>query len=164
MISNFNCDIISHLYFNNFFWNYLVTFWLLDMNNISNLDEFVSNSRILSQEKTIELFRNLETFIKVVANNSNDWYKFILALKENCVRFQQRVFQLKKNEIIFKSQLDDVFNRARLIEKKMNQIIEIKLHLQKKLINTYALLATKSHFDFKSFSFFFSRNQSNKQI
>ena len=27
-----------------------------------------------------------KTFIKVVANNSNDWYKLVLALEEDCVR------------------------------------------------------------------------------
>ena len=158
MISSFNCDIISHFYFNNFLWSYLVTFWLLDMNNVSNLDKFVSNSRIFSQEKAIEFFRNLETFIKFVANNLNDWYKFLLALKEDCVRFQQRVFQLKKDEIIFESQLDDVFNRAQLIEKKINQIIEVKLHLQEELINAHALPATRSHFEFKFSSFFFKKS------
>ena len=158
MISSLNCDTISHLYFNSFFWSYLVTSWLLDMSDISNLDELVSNSRILFQEETIEFFRSLETFIKIVANNSNDWYKFVLALKEDCVRLQQRVSQLKKDEIVFESQLDDAFNRARLIEKKMNQIIEVKLHLQKELINAHALLATKSHLEFKSSSFFFKKS------
>ena len=133
------------------------------MSDISNLDELFSISRILSQEKTIELFCNLETFIKIVANNSNDWYKFVLALEKDCVRLQQRIFRLKKNEIIFESQLNDVFNRARLVEKKMNQIIEVKLHLQKKMTNAHAFLATKSHFEFKFFSFFFQKiNQANK--
>ena len=158
MISSLNCDIISHLYFNKFLWSYFVTFWLLDMSDISNLDELVSNSRIFSQKETIELLRSLETFIKVVANNSNDWYKFVFALKENCVHVQQRISQLKKDEIIFESQSNDVFNRAGLIEKKMNQVIEIKLHLQKELINTYVFLATKNHFEFKFSSFFFKKS------
>ena len=78
------------------------------------------------------------------------------------MRFQQRVFQLKKVEIIFESQLNDVFNRARLIEKKMNQVIEIKLHLQKELINAHAFLATRNHLNLNFFRSF-SRNQSSKQ-